>query len=203
MGIIYLAALIVGVGSLALQLFMGGGDADGDVSMDAEADVGDVEVEGGGGGEADAGNDGPGGYGFLPIFLSLRFWLFGLLGFGLVGAVLHYLELAAPWVTAVVAIALGLISGTLASWVFRALARDAITSEAGPWDAVGQVGKVLIPVAKGRHGKVRLQVKGQTLDLLATTDEAELQVGDLVLVEEVREGQAHVSRAPTVFLGDS
>src|SRR5690606_3321950 len=68
--------------------------------------------------------------GFLPIFLSLRFWVFGLLAFGMVGSVLHFVDLAGPLLTAGVAVVMGFSSGTLASWVFRALTSQHISSGA-------------------------------------------------------------------------
>src|SRR5262245_29149243 len=80
MGIVYLAALILGGGTILLQLLAGGDGHDG---ADADGDHGD---QGGHGGHGDAG--------LVPIFLSLRFWTFGLLGFGLAGSLLHYLGLA-------------------------------------------------------------------------------------------------------------
>lgn len=198
MGIIYLAALIVGLGTIGVQLFMGG-DGDGDADADAHADVdadldADVDADHGGGHGAH------GDAGFLPIFLSLRFWTFGLLAFGLVGTLLHFLRLSSAVVTPLVAVALGLASGFGASWVFRALTRADTTSGAHSRDAVGQVGKVLIPCAKGGRGKVRIELRGQTQDYLVTTDEDSLDAGDLVLVEDVRDNLLQVSRAPREFL---
>ncbi len=192
MGVLYLAALILGLGTIMVQLLMGGeGDADaGDASTDVEHDF--ETDHGGGHAEADAG--------FLPIFLSLRFWIFGFLAFGMVGSLLHFLELASAPVTLVVASGMGIGSGMLASWIFRVLNRQHVSSGAGENDAVGHVGKVLIRVPAQGHGKVRIQLKGQTLDLLATTDEVELLEGEQVLVEEMHDGRARVAKAPPDFL---
>ena len=68
------------------------------------------------------------GGGFLPIFLSLRFWVFWLMAFGMVGTILHYLQLAPLLVIPFVAAATGLASGLFATWSFRALARTATQS---------------------------------------------------------------------------
>lgn len=203
MGVLYLAALIIGLGTVMVQLLMGGdGDAEADAEAGAEFEH-DLEHDL----EADAGDAAHGGahhaeldHAFLPIFLSLRFWIFGLLAFGLVGSALHFFDLASSGLTLAAAIVLGFGSGTLASWVFRALSRSAVTSGADEGDAVGQVGKVLIRVPTRGHGKVRIQLKGQTLDLLATTDEVELLEGEQVLVEEMQDGRARVSKAPEDFL---
>lgn len=191
-GVLYLAALILGLGTVMVQLLMGGegdgdaGDASADVEHDLDADQGDAHAE------ADSG--------FLPIFLSLRFWIFGSLAFGMVGSLLHFLGLASAVVTLVVSIVMGIGSGMLASWTFRVLNRQHVSSGAGENDAVGHVGKVLLRVPAQGHGKIRIQLKGQTLDLLATSDEGELLEGEQVLVEEMRDGRARVAKAPPDFL---
>ncbi len=201
MGILYLAALIVGLGTISLQLFMSGdGDGDADADADAHADLdadADADVDHGDAGDhADAHADG----GFLPIFLSLRFWTFGLMAFGLVGTLLHYLRLAGGLVTPITAIAMGLVCGFLASWVFRALTRADTSSSTHTREAIGQVGKVLVSCNKGGRGKVRIELKGQTHDFMVTTDEDELQAGELVLVEDVRDNLLQVARPPAEFL---
>jgi membrane protein implicated in regulation of membrane protease activity len=211
-GVIYLGALIVGLGTILLQLFMSGdGDADADagghdvaIDADADADVGaDADADADAGGH-DGDVHGHGGHditgGFLPIFLSLRFWTFGLMAFGIVGTLLSYLGLAAPLLTAVLAAGMGGGSGFFASWSFRALARAGTQSGAQTGDAVGQVGKVLVPCTKHARGKVRVELRGQAIDYLATTDSEELAEGELVLIEEIREGEVRVSRAPAEFL---
>lgn len=185
MPILYLAALVIGIGSVAVQL-LGTGDSNGDAH--AGGDHGGAES-----------HDGHGEAGFLPIFLSLRFWTHGLLAFGIVGTTLHYLNLAGRTATLVSALAIGLFSGLLAAWVLRALARADTSSGAEAHDSVGQVGRVLVGCRRGGHAKVRIELRGQTLDLLATTDDEELESGAPVLVEEVRGTTLHVSRAPDEF----
>ena len=186
MGILYLAALIVGVGTIAMQLlFSGHGDADADAHLDVDADHGHV---------------GHGDGGFLPIFLSLRFWTFAFLAFGMVGTLLHYFRMTTSPVTIGLAVAMGLVSGLAASLTFRLLSRAEMSSGGSTTDAVGSVGKVLVPVSRRAHGKVRIELKGQTVDLLATTDEDDLEAGDMVLVEEVDSGTARVGRPPPELL---
>jgi membrane protein implicated in regulation of membrane protease activity len=201
-GIIYLAALIFGIGIQALQFVMAGADADADVDADADFDVDaeadlatgvDHEVLSHGGADHDAG-------GFLPILLSVRFWTFGALAFGLSGSLLHFLQLAPATVTLIVAVSMGLVSGYLASWVFRHLAQSTTTSGAGEAEAVGQVGRVLVPVKRGARGKVRIQLRGQTADYLALSDDGDFEEGEDVLVTEVEDGQVRVARAPAEFL---
>lgn len=136
----------------------------------------------------------------MPIFLSLRFWTFTFLAFGLSGSLIHYLDLANSAVTLGVAIALGLGAGLLASLTFRALAGAEANSGATARDAVGQVGRVMIPLSKGARGKIRIELKGQTVDYVATTDDEQLEEGQMVMIEEMRETTAHVSRAPIELL---
>lgn len=197
MGIVYLATLIVGGLTLLIQ-FVGVGDADGDgghdVGGDAEAHV-DAD-----GGVDDHGGDHLDGPTVLATFLSLRFWTFALMAFGLTGTLLHQFELMNRGIVPFVALAMGFGSGAFASWTFRALARASTTSGAESDEAVGQVGKVLVPFSKDRRGKVRIQLRGQTLDYLATTEEAELEAGAEVLIEEMRGDSVHVSVAPAAFL---
>ncbi len=188
MGILYLAALVVGLGTILVQLAMSssGGDAHGDLHGGADANAAHHAE----------GKDLSGGAGALALFISMRFWTFGLMAFGIVGTLLHYLQLASPVLVAPIALAMGLGSGLLASWTFRALARATTSSAAERGDTVGQVGRVLVPLGKQERGKVRIEVRGQTVDWVATTDEADLEEGAQVLVEDVRGTTVHVSRAP-------
>jgi membrane protein implicated in regulation of membrane protease activity len=185
-GVLYVAALIVGAGTLSLQLLLAG-DSDGHGDGDVGQHDGSVHA---GHGEA----------GFLPILLSLRFWTYGLLAFGMVGTLLHYLELAGSTLTLISAIGIGLLSGFVASYSLRLLAQSDTSSGAEASDAVGQLGRVLVSCRKGERGKVRIELRGQSVDFIATTDEAELEGGTSVLVEEVRGGTLHVSRAPDDLL---
>ncbi len=201
-GILYLAALILGGGTLAVQLFMGhDADAAGaDASVDADFDA-DADMDVAGGPHLDAVHEADSdAAGFAAIFLSLRFWTFGFFAFGMVGTLLHYLHLSSSLVALLAALGMGLGSGFFASWIFQTLKRSAVSSAAEQGDAVGQVGKVLVPCERGGHAKVRLELRGQSVDFIATTDDEALADGELVLVEQVEDGMLHVSKAPPDFL---
>lgn len=185
-GIVFLAALILGLGTLALQLVLSSGDADGADGGDGDANDHDAHAH------ASPSE-------LLPIFLSLRFWTFGALAFGLVGSLLHFLGVARPVVSLPLAIAMGAGCGFLASWTLQKLSRDEANSASDASSVVGQVGRVLIPCGKDRPGKIRIELKGQIHDFFATTDDAELEDGTYVLIEEMRGATAHVSRAPDVL----
>lgn len=202
MGIIYIAALIIGGGVLAVQLLMGH-EADADAHVDAghlgAGHLGAGHVSGGHVSDVhDAAHDAGG---FAAIVLSLRFWTFGLLAFGLSGALLEYVVRAGALLTPLLAAGMGLASGYFAAWLISVLIRTGSSSGAGDTDAVGQVGKVLVSLSKEQPGKVRVELKGQSIDYLAITDEeAALEAGADVLVEEANDGTLRVSRAREPFL---
>ncbi|HMJ11394.1 MAG TPA: NfeD family protein [Polyangiaceae bacterium] len=187
MGIVFLAALILGAGTLAFQL-LSTGDTDGNGHGDGHAHDDPAQ-------DASHGSDG-----FLPLVLALRFWSFGLLAFGLSGSLLHYLGLLGPGPASLVALVTGIASGLLASWSVRRLQLAQTSSGAETSDLVGQLGRVLVPLSKGSRGKVRVELKGQTLDFIASTDDDLLEAGSSVLVEELRGSALHVSRAGREFL---
>ena len=177
---VYLGALIVGAGTILLQIVLAGhGDAD--AHLDHDAGHGDAH-----GHEA----------GSWSVFVSTRFWTFLLLAFGLVGALITFFQFAGPLVTAIVALVAGFAAGLFAALTLRALRRSQASSSTTLGDAVGTTGRVLIPCAKGKVGKVRLQLKGQAVDVMAMTNEPEIPVGETVVVEDVRGGIAQVTKAP-------
>jgi membrane protein implicated in regulation of membrane protease activity len=191
MELLYIAALVFGAGALAVQLFMGG----------------DSDHGGAGGHDAPHGDGHAGGddaHGVLAsaalIVLSLRFWVFAAFAFGLTGTLIRMLGLASPLFTLVLATVAGLAAGALAGWVFRALARAESTSSASGDDLIGQLGRVLIAVSATQNGKVRLQLRGQAIDVLATTDEGPIGAGEVVLVEAVHDHTVQVARAPAELL---
>lgn len=175
MALAYLASLVVGFGLLGVQFVASAaGDAHADLHADADA------------------HDQSG----AAIFLNARFWTYALLAFGMVGTPLHYFDLAPRTGTLILALLSGLAAGLFASLTFRALRRSSATSTAALEDSVGQVGRVLLPCAKGKVGKVRVTLQGTSVDALATTDELEIASGRRVIVAEVRGDILHVASAP-------
>lgn len=167
----YLFALILGGVLLTASILLGGhgeGDAGADVDADADAD--------------------PGGHDHLPVLAdhpgdisgfdafwalrSLRFWTFFLAFFGLTGLVLDGLGLVdSALVSALVALGMGAGTGFVAAGLLRWLGRDESGAIASSGDYVGKTARVLVPVRKGGVGKVRLELRGSSVDVLATTDE--------------------------------
>jgi membrane protein implicated in regulation of membrane protease activity len=188
MGLAYLFALVVALGVLILQIVMGGR---------------------GGGHHGDLGHAGHGGHGHASgthapdgepalwtLFLTLRFWIFAALGFGLSGSLLHLFALAHPILTFGIAAAAGLCSGLFAALAFRVIKRGSTSTEARSSGAVGKLGRVVVPCGRGLTGQVRVELAGSLVDLMATTDDEVIGHGEPVIVEEVRQGIAHVSRPP-------
>lgn len=81
-------------------------------------------------------------------------------------------------------IALGLALGTAIVLLIQIQRRaEVINSMPSFSNAVGQWGIVEVPFGSNSRGKVRLTLKGSTLDLLATTDSQRfLNVGERVFV---------------------
>jgi membrane protein implicated in regulation of membrane protease activity len=195
MELLYIAALVFGAGALGVQLFMGGDSGHGDAGgHDAHPALGGGEHAHGD--HAHAGDSHAGLASAVLVLLSLRFWVFAAFAFGLTGTAIRMLGLASPLLALLLALAAGLGAGALAVWVFRALARSESSSAVAPDDLIGQLGRVLVPLAPGATGKVRLELRGQAVDMLATTDDVGIGAGELVLVEAVREHTLHVSRPP-------
>ncbi len=195
MGAVYLAALILGLGVLLLQFVMPTADADGGHTPELGGH-GELDLHhDAGGAHAHHGSGSHGGASAIAIFLSLRFWIFGLMSFGLVGTLLHFLRLAGSVLTLGTALGVGVVSGLFASIAMRAVARSQTSSGGEADDAIGQVGRVLIAIERGKHGKVRVEMRGRLVDLIATTDDDRIEGGENVLVEEIRGTTAHVSRA--------
>lgn len=225
MGLVYLFALVVGFGTLLVQVAMGGksGDADhGDHALgegtdadageadagdggdahEASADGHDAEVHGdhAGGGKDLALADGhhlEGEGSALTLFFSTRFWIFASLAFGMSGGLIHFFALAGTIATALIAAGTGFGSGLFAVMAFRAVKRTSNSTNAYASDAVGQVGRVIVDIGKNQTGKVRVQLKGHSVDMMATTDESAIKRGEYVLVEDVDGEVVHVSKRPS------
>jgi membrane protein implicated in regulation of membrane protease activity len=203
MGLVYLFSLVVGLGVLVVQIAMGGkGDADGadahgaDAGADAHAGDALATPHAGAHGHALAKVPPGAGADVIAFLLSLRFWIFAALGFGLSGSLLHLFALAGPVTVFLLATATGLGSGFFAAWALRLAARSGASSTADVTYARGRIGRVLVPCGPNKVGQIRIELKGQSVDLLASTDEGEIARGEHVLIEEVEDGVARVSRRP-------
>jgi membrane protein implicated in regulation of membrane protease activity len=196
---LYLAALIFGLGTFITQLLFSSEGSHGP-SESPQLDAGGAPHDAGA--ELQPGPSLHSATEWASVFLSLRFYMFAAIGVGVVGAPVTWLGLSTPTLTLAVSLATGLLLGLSAAMGFRLLGRQTLTSGAGPAELVGQVGRVLVACEKGRRGKVRLKVRGQLIDYLASTDEARLAPGSAVLVQEVQAEGLWVCAAPIELLQD-
>jgi len=172
-----------------------GGDMGGEVGGDADVDH-SAEVGSGGevGHEADSEADAHAEV-WLP-FLSFRFWTFAAAFFGVTGLLLSWLSPLGAIGTALVAGGTGTTAGLSVSYVTRYLKLSQSTSGAGVRDLIGTEARVLLPIGPGAPGKVRLSVKGDTIDLIAETEEPDtLEVGAEVVIIQLHETRARVVRS--------
>jgi membrane protein implicated in regulation of membrane protease activity len=184
---LYLIALLVGGFLLALSMFGGGHDVEADVDADADIDA-DADVDGG--------HDGfDAALAWLPV-ASLRFWTFFAAFFGLTGLVLDVGNLTGPWLGLGLAVGVGYVCGASMTAIVRRLRRERVDSSLSAEDCVGETARVVLPVTSNRAGKIRLEIKGRTIELLAKTDEGiELALGESCMVYEIKDGHAVVARA--------
>lgn len=166
---IYLGAVAFGVTLLVASFALGGKD-----------------TGHGGGGHAHDGGDI--GLGWLPV-TSLRFWVFLFTFGGGAGLALTWLGSSAA-VAAGGALGIGWASGMLAVAVVRSLTKHSVSSQLGPAELVGATGTLVLPVAPGKPGKVRVDVQDRTEDYVANVveDGGELPSGAKVLI--IAEGEA-------------
>jgi membrane protein implicated in regulation of membrane protease activity len=116
-------------------------------------------------------------------FLSVRFWIF-LFGFG--GATGYALEQLGESANTALggAIGVGVVSGVLARVVIRSLAKKSAGSQVAANELVGATATVVLGVAPGKPGKVRVDVKGRTEDYIANAVEeaGDLPTGSTVMI---------------------
>ena len=149
MAMLYYVTLAIG-GTLVLVSLLLGGDHDHDVDADVDLDV-DVDAD------ADADFD-HGGFDALDAwlpFMSLRFWTFCLAFFGLTGTLLTTLELGGSQLTVgLLAGGMGYVAGVGASAAIRKLRNEVVDSSLRADDYVGESATVMVPIARGKRGKV-------------------------------------------------
>lgn len=129
----------------------------------------------------------------LPFF-SLRFWTFGGCFFGLTGVILSLLNPAmSPQLTLWISVAVGVVSGSAMVWTLRLLQRQQADSMVRADDLLGLPTIVEIPFDRNSRGKVRLNIKGSTLDLMAMTEDLqEFSQGDQAFVVGVEKNKVWV-----------
>lgn len=191
---LYLFALVLGGILLGASMLLG---SSGSGAGHAEAELGHAEL-----GHADhdhglEAHDASGGFeSFLVAFLSMRFWTFFLAFFGLTGVVLDGFGLVTSSILAgAIAVAMGAGSGAAAVWIMRRVRADDSNSAAHARDFVGKTGRVMVGFGPGQTGKVRVEVRGSTVDLLAVPiDESTFAAKEEIIIVEMEGTRVKVAR---------
>ncbi len=169
MWLVYVVALILGGGVLLVQV-LSGATHGADLSHELGADH----------------VDGPG-------LMSTRSVLYALFTFGFVGAALHVPGLLEPMWAFATAVATALAAMVLVGYVFSVVGDPSASGAAHARDAAGTRGRMLVGAGPGRRGKVRITLAGQTVDLLATSEDV-VEPNEAVTILDVQQGQARVVR---------
>ena len=157
-----------------------------------------------GGDDGGGGDDGVAGVMFR--WLPLSTIAFVAAAFGACGLALDASG-AGGGTTFVAAVVAGIVAGVLNSTLFSYLRRSESTTEIGDAQLAGKIGRVIVPVSGDRRGRIAVTVGDQQIHLSAQalppsrSDErsgpeapADLDVGSPVLVVEVHNGIASVTR---------
>ena len=125
--------------------------------------------------------------------LSLRFWTYTLGAMGTTGALLSGLTGLGTGAVFGTALATGLVAGFSISTLMRALKRSQNSSLPERANLLGAGAKVLVAVRPSETGKVRVDVNGELVDLLAVSDsENTLEAGTQVVVIALEGDKARV-----------
>jgi membrane protein implicated in regulation of membrane protease activity len=136
---------------------------------------------------------------WLP-FRSLRFWTYLAGTFGIVGSLLTLAKVSVEPVTAILAGASGIVMGFIASALVRVMMKSERTFSLDQDDSLGAIGKVTVASRDGMPGKVRVDVRGEILDLLALPEgDAVIEAGDEVVVVGIEGDRARVALKRDVF----
>ena len=135
-----------------------------------------------GGKDAGHSHDTAAALGWAPI-TSLRFWVFFFAFGGGAGLALTQLG-SSETESAIGAVGVGWMSGTLAVAVVRALTKRSVSSAIGTSELVGVTGTLMLPAGPGKPGKVRVELAGRTEDYVANVveDGGDLPSGTPVLI---------------------
>ncbi|NEP61543.1 MAG: DUF1449 family protein [Symploca sp. SIO2G7] len=212
---VYWFCFIIGGVFVAIATLGGAGDADfeaeADVDIDADFDPdvsldGDLDLDGD---TLDAGADFDtqvdtdlqllrkvkGAYVFsLNILTSFKFWTVGGFFFGLTGLSLSWIQPNWPAVLVfITALIMGILLGGTLAITLRHLARRHADSLIRTEDFAGRMGIVELPFDAKSKGKVRLELRGSVLHMMALTDDTKQFVpGDKVLVVNVENNRLWV-----------
>lgn len=199
----YVFALVIGGVLLLASIFLGshgahGGATGADHTLDdnaVEQQVLDKEVF------QDQFATDVGSHGAFDTLLnglrSFRFWIFFCAFFGLTGVVLELLSVFWP-ITFVLAVLMGAAAAWGMTGAFQFLGRTSANSAPSAADYIGKTARVMVAFDRNGQGKVRIELKGNTIDLLARTDEVTpLEIKEDVVIVGFEDTTARVMRYQT------
>ncbi len=95
-----------------------------------------------------------------------------------------------------ISIALGIFIGALIVWfIYFWRRREVIDSLMKPEDLIGLGGIVELPFDRESKGKVRVDVKGSMVDLVALTNDSQgFQLGDRILIIQMEGNKVWVTK---------
>lgn len=194
-----------GVIGLVLVLYsvVMGAQHGGDAGVD-HGDLGHGDIGAGDAGHTDVAHDGDASADTSDpawtLFLSMRFWTFFAMFFGLLGVIM---TVGTPWgepMIGGISGAGGLIAGLMIALTMRLVQRNEIDSNVSAKDLVGVEGTLLVSAREDQVGRVRVETKGDIVDLLAISDDAKaLPAGTPVVIVGVDEDRVRVVERSDVF----
>jgi hypothetical protein len=125
--------------------------------------------------------------------LSLRFWSYFLGLGGGTGLLLRLLAHLDAWLVFVLALGVGTATGLAASVLLSRASKQA----SGVVESTGlayRLGTMLLPASPGVSSQVRITVNNQTIDLIAVTDDPAIAEREEVIILDVKDGVARVTR---------
>lgn len=190
---LYIVCAVVGGGLMILSalggVFHGDVPTDHDVSFDAdhqidfEKDISVVHVDHGAidvHHEVDAGI---GASDFWLAFLSVRFLTYFMGLFGIFGLLLTFLSDLSPTMVAWVSGGMAFLLGYGGALLYRYLKAEGETSGVTGRDYVGALGSTLVAIKASQPGKVRVRIKGDTLDMIALSEnDKEIAKGEEIVI---------------------
>jgi membrane protein implicated in regulation of membrane protease activity len=134
----------------------------------------------------------------VGMLTTFKFWTFSSCFFGLTGLALSALTNLNAAMIAVLAVAIGLCCGSAIALILQSLRHNQTNSLVRSEDLVGMTGTVELPFDAHSPGKVRLKVKGSTIDFLAFTDDPiPLTQGKQVVIMGTQQNRLWVVSAET------
>lgn len=194
---LYAFSLIVGGVFVLLSVFSGAGDADVDMDheldFDADADF-DADLDG----DLAAGGAGHDietfGKRYNPL-KSFKFYTFSMAFFGLTGVIFTLFSLLPGLLfTFGLSSLMGLSAGLAVSYILHMANQSEGGRGIGDSDYRGAIGQVILPVRSGQRGKIRMRIKGRSVDILAVGDDEDviLDFNSECIVLGIEDGVARV-----------